>query len=132
MRHSPGSSHNILYLARFYWLYRQGMLTYFSSTVRIRSLGSASGDLRQSVSSYSLALINMLVSLGLLLLYTRTYESWKWDPPFRCTKVIVVLFLLSNVFLVVVPFIPPSSTTTYTKLPYWVGILPGILCTIEY
>ncbi|KAF8899569.1 amino acid permease-domain-containing protein [Mucidula mucida] len=69
-----------------------------------------------SLSSYSLALINTLVSFGLLLLYARP----EWDPPFRAPKPVVVAFFLSNVFLVVVPFVPPKEGgRTYEHLPYW-------------
>ncbi|KAF8996252.1 APC amino acid permease [Cyathus striatus] len=73
-----------------------------------------------SLSSYCLSLINALVSLGLLLLYTSAYRTWGWNPPFRAPKIIVVLFFLSNVFLVLVPFIPPvPGSKIYQKLPYW-------------
>ena len=74
------------------------------------------------MSSYSLSLVNAAVSFGLLLLYTRCYRTWDWDPPFRAPKAIVILFFLSNLFLVVVPFFPPiSGSRTYRKLPYWVS-----------
>ena len=74
------------------------------------------------VSSYSLSLVNTLVSFGLLLLYTPSYRIWDWNPPFRAPRVIISLFFLSNLFLVVVPFFPPvSGTRTYEKLPYWVS-----------
>ena len=70
---------------------------------------------------YSTALMFTAVSLGLLLLHTPAYQLWNWDPPFRSPKVVIVLFLLSNVFLVVVPLIPPTSTRLYDHLPYWVS-----------
>ncbi|KAK0196954.1 APC amino acid permease [Armillaria mellea] len=73
-----------------------------------------------SLSSYCLAIINALVSVGLLLLYTSTYKAWNWDPPFRAPKIVIVLFFLSNVFLVLVPLIPPApGSRTYEHLPYW-------------
>jgi len=73
------------------------------------------------VSSYSLALVNTLVSFGLLLLYMPSYRIWNWNPPFRAPKVIIYMFFLSNLFLVAVPFLPPApGTKTYEKLPYWV------------
>jgi len=72
-----------------------------------------------SLSSYALAVINTLVSLGLLLLYTKPYLEWHWDPPFRAPKIIVWLYLISNIFLVVVPLIPPSpGSGAYEHLPY--------------
>jgi len=76
---------------------------------------------RLVVSSYCLSLVNALVSIGLLLLSSKLIRSLAWDPPFRAPKIIVVLFFLSNLFLVVVPFIPPSKEKkTYKNLPYWV------------
>lgn len=75
-----------------------------------------------TVSSYALSLVNTLVSFGLLLLYMPWYRSWKWDPPFQAPKVVIVLFFLSNFFLVTVPFFPPASgSKTYDRLPYWVS-----------
>lgn len=75
-----------------------------------------------AVSSYSLAIINAFVSFGLLLLYTSPYHEWSWNPPFQAPKFIIILFFLSNVFLVVVPLIPPiPGSRTYDHLPYWVS-----------
>lgn len=75
-----------------------------------------------SVSSYSLSLVNTAVALGLLLLYTRAYRTWDWSPPFRAPKAVVVLFLVSNLFLILVPFFPPNpDARTYRRLPYWVS-----------
>ncbi|KAG6838366.1 hypothetical protein C0991_012286, partial [Blastosporella zonata] len=72
-------------------------------------------------SSYSTAIINTLVSIGLLLIYTPSYRIWDWNPPFRAPKAIIVLFCLSNVFLVIVPLIPPSNgSRVFEHLPYWV------------
>ncbi|KAJ7600512.1 APC amino acid permease [Mycena floridula] len=73
-----------------------------------------------SLSSYSAALINTFVALGLVLLYTKAFREWDWNPPFRAPRFIVGLFFLSNVFLVLVPFIPPApGSETYERLPYW-------------
>ena len=83
------------------------------------------------VSSYSLSLVNAAVSFGLLLLYTQFYRTWDWDPPFRAPKAIVILFFLSNLFLVVVPFFPPiSGSGAYRKLPYWVSRCLNLPCFI--
>ena len=75
------------------------------------------------VSSYSLSLVNTAVALGLLLLYTRAYRTWEWSPPFRAPKAVIVLFLVSNLFLILVPFFPPNpDARTYQRLPYWVSV----------
>ena len=72
--------------------------------------------------SYPLALFNLLVSGGLLLLYTDAFKSFDWNPPFRAYKFAVVLFFLSNIFLVVVPLVPPTADyEPYEHLPYYVS-----------
>ncbi|KAG9311599.1 APC amino acid permease [Chiua virens] len=75
-------------------------------------------------SSYPHALFNLLISGGLLLLYTDAFKAYKWDPPFRAYKFAVVFFFLSNVFLVVVPMVPPSAgDKPYEYLPYYSHIV---------
>jgi len=84
-----------------------------------------------SLSSYSLAIINTLVSFGLLLLYTSAYREWKWDPPFRAPRVIIGLFFLSNVFLVVLPLVPPApGSRVYDYLPYWLHVFVAYLVSL--
>ena len=57
-----------------------------------------------------------------MLLYTDAFKSYKWDPPFRAYKLVVVFFFLSNVFLVMVPVVPPSASyEPYQHLPYYVS-----------
>ena len=76
-------------------------------------------------SSYCLAIVNTLVSFGLFLLYTSPYKSFNWNPPFRAPKLVISIFFLSNVFLVLVPFVPPGpDSKTYEHLPYWVSLRP--------
>ncbi|KAG0706668.1 APC amino acid permease [Suillus ampliporus] len=71
-------------------------------------------------SSYPLTMFNLLISGGLLLLYTPAFKSYAWRPPFRAWKFVVVFFFLSNVFLAIVPMIPPSpGSDVYERLPYW-------------
>ncbi|KAG2066674.1 APC amino acid permease [Suillus decipiens] len=82
--------------------------------------------------SYPLTMFNMLISGGLLLLYTPAFKSYEWCPPFRTWKSVVIFFFLSNVFLAVVPMIPPSpGSDVYEHLPYWshiaVAVSIGIL-----
>ncbi|KNZ73622.1 High-affinity methionine permease [Termitomyces sp. J132] len=77
-----------------------------------------------SLSSYSSTIINTSVAIGLLLLYAPTYRIWEWNPPFRAPKAIIVLFFLSNLFLLIVPLIPPSNgSRVYEHLPYSVCTL---------
>ncbi|KIK89065.1 hypothetical protein PAXRUDRAFT_802174 [Paxillus rubicundulus Ve08.2h10] len=88
-------------------------------------------------SSYPLALFNLLISGGLLLLDTHPFESYNWNPPFRAHKYAVIFFFLSNVFLVVVPMIPPSSGfEPYEHLPYYshvvVALFVGLLGVVYW
>ncbi|KAJ7245653.1 APC amino acid permease [Mycena haematopus] len=77
-----------------------------------------------SVSSYSLTLINTFVSFGLLLLHTRAYRAWAWDPPFRAPRAVVVLFFVSNVFLALVPLVPPAEgKRTFERIPYYAHVV---------
>jgi len=73
-----------------------------------------------NMASFATTVVNTLISFGLLLLYMPSYRIWDWNPPFRAPKMIIFVFFLSNVFLVIMPFLPPSSgTRIYEKLPYW-------------
>ncbi|KAG2107853.1 amino acid permease-domain-containing protein [Suillus cothurnatus] len=88
-------------------------------------------------SSYPLTMFNILISGGLLLLYTPAYKSYEWCPPFRAWTSVVILFLLSNIFLAIVPLIPPSpGFDVYEHLPYWshvvIAVLIGLLGIIYW
>ncbi|KAK2464711.1 hypothetical protein APHAL10511_003287 [Amanita phalloides] len=84
-----------------------------------------------SLSSYCTSIVNTFVSLGLILLYTRAYQSYNWSPPFRAPKLVVIVYFLSNLFLIAVPFIPPSSgAQPYQNLPYWSHPVAGFCVSI--
>ncbi|KAF8629372.1 hypothetical protein AX17_005668 [Amanita inopinata Kibby_2008] len=84
-----------------------------------------------SLTSYCLCIVNTLVSFGLLLLYMPAYRVWQWDPPFHAPKSIIVMFFVSNIFLVVVPFIPPvDGQTSYEILPYWSHVVAGFMVSL--
>ncbi|KAG6910707.1 hypothetical protein DXG01_008237 [Tephrocybe rancida] len=94
---------------------------YFISTVFM--LAPPPGDaylFMISLSTYSIANVNMIVSFGLLLMHTSSYREWDWQPPFKAPKFVIVIFFISNVFLVTVPFLPPTiGSRSYEFLPYW-------------
>ncbi|KAK6438124.1 methionine permease [Oleoguttula sp. CCFEE 5521] len=78
-----------------------------------------------NVISYPLAIVNTFVALGLIWLYTHR-TAFNWNPPFRATLPVVVFFFLSNVYLVVAPFIPPDNgQSIYETLPYWLHCVVG-------
>ncbi|TGO16881.1 hypothetical protein BTUL_0023g00580 [Botrytis tulipae] len=84
-----------------------------------------------NVISYPLAVVNVFVSLALLILYARPFSADRhpqhWAPPFRATWPVVLFFLLSNVYLVIAPFVPPDEgQNVYESLPYYLHCVVGI------
>lgn len=78
-----------------------------------------------SVISYPLAIINVFVAGGLVHLYLHR-AKWNWAPPISATLPIVIFFLLSNIYLVVAPFVPPEDgQNIYVSLPYWIHCVVG-------
>lgn len=70
-----------------------------------------------NVISYPLAVVNVFVAAGLLYLY---YNPQVYGGCFRASWLVTTLFFLSNVYLVVAPFIPPSDgQKVYGHLPYY-------------
>lgn len=84
-----------------------------------------------NVISYPLAVINVFVAIALLHLYRNPFSIHRnpqqWSPPFRASWPIVLFFLLSNIYLVVAPFVPPShGQNVYNSLPYYLHCVVGI------
>lgn len=80
---------------------------------------------RPSLISYPLAIINVFVAGALVHLY-RHRASWNWNPPLRATLPVTLFFLLSNIYLVVAPFIPPEEgQSVYESLPYYIHCVVG-------
>jgi len=78
-----------------------------------------------SLISYPLAIVNAFVAGGLLYLYLHR-KSWNWHPPISATLPVVIFFLLSNIYLVVAPFVPPEDgQNVYENLPYWIHCVVG-------
>ena len=78
------------------------------------------------MSSYPLSLINMFISAGLLYIHScpEAVPAQGWNPPFRAYTAVIWIFLASNVFLVVVPWIPPApGYQVYEHIPYYVSKL---------
>ncbi|KAI8986737.1 amino acid transporter [Trametes punicea] len=94
-----------------------------------------------NLSSYPLALINMFVSGGLVFIHLpdvwlpnrlqKLRTSYDWRPPFRAWTLVVSFFFVSNIFLVVVPLMPPSGEyRVYDHLPYWLHVLVSWLISL--
>lgn len=82
-------------------------------------------EILYSLISYPLAIVNAFVSAGLIYLYLNR-KSWNWDPPISATLPVVIFFFLSNVYLIVAPFVPPENgQNIYQSLPYWIHCVVG-------
>ncbi|KAH8905858.1 amino acid transporter [Coniochaeta sp. PMI_546] len=78
-----------------------------------------------NVISYPLAIVNAFVAAGLLHLYINR-KAWNWHPPISATLPVVIFFLLSNIYLVAAPFVPPpEGQNIYETLPYWIHCVVG-------
>lgn len=70
--------------------------------------------------------MNVFVAAGLLYLYYRP-QQYGWAPPFRASWPVVLVFFLSNIYLVVAPFVPPTDDqSVYKSLPYYLHCVVGI------
>jgi hypothetical protein len=124
MLRSPDCPFNTFFHVSSSSRYLQGTLTCSSSAVSVKLSSPLfpQSSLKDLVSSYCTTLVNTFVSLGLLLLHTQPYKLWTWNPPFKAPKILIVLFFISNIFLLVIPFLPPfKGSRTYERLAYWVS-----------
>ncbi|KAL2827406.1 amino acid permease-domain-containing protein [Aspergillus cavernicola] len=71
--------------------------------------------------SYPLSLVNVFVSGGLIYIYlTKDRNFPDWSPGIRATLPVTIFFCLSNIYLVIAPYIPPSEDqNVYNDLPYY-------------
>lgn len=70
---------------------------------------------------YPLNIINIFVAAGLAILhYEKRQGKRNWNPPIRATLPVIIFFFLTNIYLTVAPFIPPSTgNSVYTSMPYY-------------
>lgn len=73
--------------------------------------------------TYPGAWINTFVAAGLIYLHLNR-EKEQWDSPWHSFFLINLIYMLSNIFLAVVPFIPPEDNTT--SYPYYVFPVVGV------
>lgn len=85
-------------------------------------------DLLDSVISYPLSIVNILVSAGLIhvYLYPKKYTGWKSGV--KASLPVAIFFFVSNVYLTVTPFIPPAegAKRIYESLPYYIHCIAGL------
>ncbi|CAL3973330.1 hypothetical protein PZA11_005598 [Diplocarpon coronariae] len=84
-----------------------------------------------NVISYPMAIINAAVAIALIVLYIQPFSASRnpqqWAPPVRATLPVAIFFLLSNIFLIAAPYVPPSAgQNVYKTLPYWLHCVVGL------
>jgi len=78
-----------------------------------------------NVISYPLAIVNVFVAGALIHLYLNR-SKWNWNPPFSASLPVAIFFLLSNIYLVIAPFVPPTDdNSVYETLPYYLHCIVG-------
>jgi hypothetical protein len=68
--------------------------------------------------------INSFVSGGLIYLHFAKHE--RWESPFKAWFPAIILFLLVNMFLATVPFIPPVGDPNAAGYPFYVFPIVGV------
>jgi len=110
-------------------------LTWHSIVTLILMLAPPQGDAYNFVlnlSSYPLNVVNFFVGLGLCLTYLPDSSRFKlpwlrgWRPPFRATLPIALFFTLVSLFLVIVPWIPPSHQGEGEYKSMWYALAPAV------
>ncbi|BCR83232.1 high affinity methionine permease [Aspergillus chevalieri] len=78
--------------------------------------------------SYPLSIVNVFVSAGLIWIYlTRETRFPNWNPGIRATLPVTIFFFLSQCYLVVAPYVPPSAgQSVYNELPYYLHCVVAI------
>ncbi|KAL3466104.1 amino acid/polyamine transporter I [Aspergillus heterothallicus] len=78
-------------------------------------------DFLLNLISYPLSIVNVFVSGGLIYIYlTREKNFPNWAPGIRATLPVTIFFCLTNIYLAIAPYIPPSDgNSVYQDLPYY-------------
>ncbi|ODH51486.1 hypothetical protein GX48_02354 [Paracoccidioides brasiliensis] len=81
-----------------------------------------------SLISYPLSVVNVFVTAGLIHIYMFPSRYPDWAPTIRAGRPISFFFLVSNIFLVVAPYLPPPDKkhNVYTHLPYYIHCVVGL------
>lgn len=74
--------------------------------------------------TYPGAWINSFVASGLIYLHYTKSENW--SSPWHTYLPVIVLFFLSNAFLALVPFIPPSGAWDASGYEYYAFPVVGV------
>ncbi|KAJ1542611.1 Mup1p [Saccharomyces cerevisiae] len=76
----------------------------------------------QNLISYPMNIINFAISAGLLWIYwQRRQGKIEWNPPIKAGVFVTGFFTLSNLYLIIAPYVPPSNgESVYSSMPYWI------------
>lgn len=85
---------------------------------------SSRGKTNKNRYTYPGAWINAFVGAGLI--YLQYKKSENWSSPWHTYLPISILYFLANVFLVLVPFIPPEGDWNADGYPYYVFPVVGV------
>lgn len=71
--------------------------------------------------SYPLNVVNLFVGIGLIYLNIQNSRGkLTWKPPIKASIPVAIFFCLSNLYLIVAPYIPPTAgQSVYEHLPYY-------------
>lgn len=72
--------------------------------------------------SYPMNIINFIISTGLVWIHWQARKGKiEWNPPIKAGVWIAMFFSLSNAYLIVAPYVPPTNgQSVYNSLPYWI------------
>ncbi|KKA22853.1 High affinity methionine permease [Rasamsonia emersonii CBS 393.64] len=77
--------------------------------------------------SYPLSIVNVFVSGGLIYIYLNRSKFPSWAPGIRASLPVAIFFFLSNIYLVVAPYVPPDAgESVYKELPYYLHCVVAI------
>ena len=76
------------------------------------------------IGGYPVSVISVALSVGLLYLKANTAERWQSPQPARTA--LVVAFLLSNLLLLILPWIPPTGDLSDSRFVYYIYPATGL------
>lgn len=74
-------------------------------------------DFLVDIGGYPVSIISVAISGGLL--YLQLTPSENYDSPFKAKKIYTVVFMLSNVLLLILPWIKPAEEKGDGRFPYY-------------
>lgn len=132
------SKENLIPFSKFFSNLKNSMLLHWFITVLILLIPPNYGNIYELVInlySYPGTWINILVSIGLIYLKRNSkFEKWGMfnksldlNHQWNSNQLVNIIFLISNVFLALFPFIkPPNSFNNTDSYPYYLFPLTGV------